>query len=192
MTPPSSSLKGCGARLPAGARPRHILSSIPLSLTRRLIFGSNPRRTTVRILVLAAVSIVVFKWILIPIRTDGPSMLPTYSSGSLNLVNRLAYWRGEPSRGDVVAIRLAGPSILYIKRIVGLPGDRLEIADGLVRIDGVPLVEPYVRHRRAWTVPEVTVGPREYFVVGDNRGMRIGDHEFGRVDRSRIVGKVVF
>jgi signal peptidase I len=163
-----------------------------LSLTRRLIFGSNPRRTTVRILVLAVVSIVVFKWILIPIRTDGPSMLPTYRSGSLNLVNRLAYWRGDPSRGDVVAIRLAGPSILYIKRIVGLPGDRLEIADGHVRIDGVPLGEPYVQHRRAWTVPEVTLGPREYFVVGDNRGMRIGDHEFGRVDRSRIVGKVVF
>lgn len=163
-----------------------------MSLTRRIIFGTNPRRTTVRIVVLAAVSVVVFKWVLIPIRTDGPSMLPTYQSGSLNLVNRLAYWRSEPSRGDVVAIRLAGPSILYIKRIVGLPGDRLEIADGLVHINGAPLAEPYVRHRRAWNVPEVILGPREYFVVGDNRGMRIGDHDFGRVDRSRIVGEVVF
>jgi signal peptidase I len=163
-----------------------------LSLTRRIIFGDNPRRTTVRIIVLGLVAFVVFKWVLIPIRTDGPSMLPTYESGSLNLVNRLAYWRGDPSRGDVVAIRLAGPSILYIKRIVGLPGDRLDIADGLVRINGAPLVEPYVRHRRAWNVPEVTLGPREYFVVGDNRGMREADHDFGRVDRSRIVGEVVF
>ena len=145
-----------------------------------------------RIVVLAAVSVVVFKWVLVPIRTDGPSMLPTYQSGSLNLVNRLAYWYVEPSRGDVVAIRLAGPSILYIKRVVGLPGDRLDIAEGLVRINGAPLVEPYVRYRRAWNVPEVTLGPREYFVVGDNREMRAGDHDFGRVDQSRIVGKVVF
>jgi signal peptidase I len=68
----------------------------------------------------------------------------------------------------------------------------LDIADGLVRINGAPLVEPYVRHRRAWNVPEVTLGPREYFVVGDNRGMREADHDFGRVDRSRIVGEVVF
>jgi signal peptidase I len=163
-----------------------------LSLTRRIIFGTNPRRTTVRIVVLALVSVVVFRWVLIPIRTDGPSMLPTYESGSFNLVNRLAYWRGEPSRGDVVAIRLAGPSVLYVKRIVGLPGERLDVAEGLVRINGVPLAEPYVRHRRAWDVPEVTMGPGEYFVVGDNRGMRVGDHDFGRVDRARIVGKVVF
>ena len=119
-------------------------------------------------------------------------MLPTYESGSFNLVNRLAYWHGEPSRGDVVAIRLAGPSVLYVKRIVGLPGERLDVAEGLVRINGAPLVEPYVRHRRAWDVPEVTMGPGEYFVVGDNRGMRVGDHDFGRVDRARIVGKVVF
>lgn len=141
---------------------------------------------------LAIVSVVVFRWVLIPIRTDGPSMLPTYESGSFNLVNRLAYWRGEPSRGDVVAIRLAGPSVLYVKRIVGLPGERLDVAKGLVRINGVPLAEPYVRHRRAWDVPEVTMGRNEYFVVGDNRGMRVGDHDFGRVDRARIVGKVVF
>ena len=141
---------------------------------------------------LAAVSAVVFKWVLIPIRTEGPSMLPTYGSGALNLVNRFAYWRRPPARGDVVAIRLAGPSILYIKRIVGLPGERLAIVDGSVEVDGVPLSEPYVRLRRAWNVPKVTLAPQEYFVIGDNRGMRAADHDFGRVDRSRIVGKVVF
>jgi len=56
-----------------------------------MIFGTNPRRTAVRVLVLAAVAFVTFTWIFIPIRTDGISMEPTYRSNSLNLVNRLSY-----------------------------------------------------------------------------------------------------
>jgi hypothetical protein len=59
-------------------------------------------------------------------------------------------------------------------------------------VNGVPLSEPYVRNRSPWDVAEVTLAPREYFVIGDNRGMRAKDHDFGRVDVSRIVGRVVF
>jgi signal peptidase I len=157
-----------------------------------IIFGTNPRRTTVRVLVLIAISIVTFKWVLLPVRTDGISMEPTYASGRLNLVNRLAYFSSTPARGDVVAIRLAGLHVLYIKRVIGLPGERLAIVDGEVRIDGRPLLEPYVKHRRPWNLPEVQLGPAEYFVVGDNRGMNAADHTFGRVDAVRIVGRVVF
>jgi signal peptidase I len=69
---------------------------------------------------------------------------------------------------------------------------RVAIVDGVVRIDGVPLEEPYVVRRQPWNYDEVTVGPHEYFVIGDNRGMRIGDHDFGRVDARRILGKLVF
>jgi signal peptidase I len=163
-----------------------------LSFTRRIVFGRNPRRTTVRIIVLAAVSFITFRWVLIPIRTEGISMEPTYESGALNLVNRLAYLRHPPARGDVVAIRLAGPHIVYVKRVVGVPGERVSIVDGIVEVNAARLVEPYAQNRRPWNVPEVTLGPREHFVVGDNRGMKAADHDFGRVDLSRIVGKVVF
>jgi signal peptidase I len=163
-----------------------------VSLTRRLVFGSHPRRTAVRVLVLAAVSFITFGWVLIPVRTEGISMLPTYRSGSLNLVNRLAYASHPPERGDVVAIRLAGPHIVFVKRIVGLPGERLGIVRGQVYINGSPLPESYVQDRQPWDVPEVKLTPREYFVIGDNRGMRASDHEFGRADVSRIVGRVVF
>ena len=97
---------------------------------RRFVFGSHPRRTLVRVLVLAAVSFVMFRWVLVPIRAEGISMLPTYRSGSLNLVNRLAFSSRQPSRGDVVAIRLAGPHVLYVKRIVALPGERFSMAQG--------------------------------------------------------------
>lgn len=163
-----------------------------MSLTRRLVFGSNPRRTAVRVLVLAAVSFVTFRWVLMPIRAEGISMLPTYRSGSLNLVNRLAFVYGTPQRGDIIAIRLAGPHVLYVKRIVALPGERFSMIQGQAYIDGVPLIEPYVRERRPWDVQEVTLTPREYFVIGDNRGMRASDHDFGRVDVTRIVGRVIF
>jgi signal peptidase I len=163
-----------------------------VGLTRRLVFGSNPRRTVVRVLVLGAVSLVTFRWVLMPIRAEGISMLPRYTSGSLNLVNRMAFAYRKPARGDIIAIRLAGPHVLYVKRIVALPGERFSMVQGQVYIDGVPLIEPYVHERRPWDVHEVTLTPREYFVIGDNRGMRASDHDFGRVDVSRIVGKVVF
>jgi len=163
-----------------------------VSLARRIVFGRDPRRTAVRVLVLASLSFVTFKWILIPIRAEGISMEPTYRSGSLNFVNRIAYRYGQPERGEIVGIKLAGPHVLYVKRIIGLPGERISIAEGQVYINDAPLEEPYVRNRWPWDVPQVTLTAREYFVIGDNRGMRSKDHDFGRVDVSRILGRVIF
>lgn len=163
-----------------------------MSLTRRLIFGRSPSRTFVRVIVLAAMSLVLFTWVLLPVRAQGISMQPTYESGSLHLVNRLAFTSRPPARGDIVAIRLAGTRVVYVKRIIGLPGERLEIAAGQVRINGEPLDEPYVRKRRAWDFVEVTIGADEYFVVGDNRGMNMHDHAMGRVGAERLVGRVIF
>ena len=159
-----------------------------MGTVRRVIFGANPRRTTVRIVVLALVSIVTFGWILVPVRADGDSMLPTYYSGNFSLVNRMAYVNGAPHRGDVVAIRLAGRRVVYIKRIIALPGERISVDDGNVTINGQPLFEPYVRHQRPWEVREVTLGPQEYFVVGDNRGTS----DSGVVEADRILGRLMF
>lgn len=137
---------------------------------------------------LAAVFAITLKWLIVPIRTEGSSMLPTYASNRLNLVNRLAYTMTTPARGDVIAIELAGPHVVYVKRIIGLPGERIAINGGEVEINGTPLLEPYVRHRREWDVPEITLGTQEYFVMGDNRGMS----DFGRIQVDKILGKVVF
>ena len=163
-----------------------------MSLIRQIVFGRNPRRTLVRVLVLAAISFITFGWVLIPVRAEGISMLPTLQSGSLHFVSRLAYSYGRPERGDVIAIRLAGPHVLYVKRVIALPGERVGFVHGQVYVNGVPLIETYVHNRRMWDVPEVQLTAREYFVVGDNRGMRAADHDFGRVDVSRIVGKLLF
>jgi signal peptidase I len=163
-----------------------------VSLIRRIVFGSNPRRTLVRVLVLAAISVVTFRWVLTPIRAEGISMLPAFRSGSLHLVNRLAFVHAKPLRGDAVAIRLAGPHVVYVKRIVALPGERFSMVKGQAYINGAPLTEPYVLNRAPWDVAEVTLTSHDYYVIGDNREMRAADHTFGRVDESRILGRVIF
>jgi signal peptidase I len=159
---------------------------------RRVVFGANPRRTTVRILVLAVISVVTFGWILLPVRAEGISMQPTYAPGSLHLLNRLSFVGAGPERGDIVGIRFSGLHVLYIKRVIALPGEEIAIANGTVLIDGRPLDEPYVQRRSPWNVAPVRLGPDEYFLIGDNRGMRAELHDFGRAARSRIVGKVMF
>lgn len=115
-------------------------------------------------------------------------MLPTYGPDKLHFVNRLSYGASGPVRGDVVAIQMAGPHVVYIKRIIGLPGERVAVEGGQVQINGTALAEPYVEHRRSWEFEEVTLGPREYFVIGDNRSIS----DFGRTPANKILGKVVF
>src|SRR5260370_27795701 len=113
-------------------------------------------------------------------------MLPTYEEGALNFANRAVYWWRGPARGDVVAIRRAGPNVLYVKRVVGLPREQIEIVEGVVLIDKEPLVEPSVVFRAPWNMPALTLGGAEYFVIGDNRGMAMENHDFGRATRDRI------
>ena len=145
-----------------------------------------------RVAVLIVVSYSTFGYLLLPIRGEGISMLPTFAGGQLGFVNTLSYIWNPPRRGDIVAIRMAGRRVMYVKRIIGLPGERLAIAAGTVRIDGAPLPEPYANGGATWELPEVQLGPNQYFVIGDNRRMSIQNHDLGMASRDRIVGKVQF
>jgi signal peptidase I len=156
------------------------------------LVGRNPRATLLRIAIIISSAVIVFGWILVPLRLSGISMLPTYQDGALNFANRAAYWAGEPARGDVVAIRLAGPHAFYVKRIIGLPGERVEIVAGAVRVNEEVLVEPTVVRRAPWNMAPVDLAAGEFFVAGDNRSMKIENHDLGRVSRRRIVGKLLF
>ncbi|MCU0785937.1 MAG: signal peptidase I [Verrucomicrobia bacterium] len=169
---------------------RPVAAGWPVWLRIALI-GRRPRRTLLRVAVLLVVCLVVFNFILLPIRVTGASMLPTYRDGGINLVNRCAYLRHEPRRGDVVSIRLAGYSIMYMKRIVGLPGETVAFVGGRVVINGKSLDEPYVKFPCDWERAPVKLAPDQYFVVGDNRSMPIQNHELGEPHRNRIVGKVL-
>jgi signal peptidase I len=159
---------------------------------RRLLVGRDPRQTLVRVAVLIAVSYATFGYLLLPIRGEGISMLPAFSGGQLGFVNVLAYVSRSPQRGDIVAIRMAGRRVMYVKRIVGLPGERLLISAGTVCIDGAPLAESYANGGSSWELPEVHLGANQYFVIGDNRRMSIQNHDLGATSRDRIVGKVLF
>jgi signal peptidase I len=159
---------------------------------REALLGRRPAKTVVRLAVLIIVSFAVFRWVLLPVRTYGDSMLPTYEPGSFHLVNRATYaWR-SPARGDVVGVRLAGWRVMYVKRIVGLPGERVAFRDGTLVVDGHDTTEGYLQRPSSWTTKETELGPDEYFVVGDNRSMPIELHEFGRVKRERIAGPLLF
>ncbi len=159
----------------------------------RLVYGTSLRRTLVRALILCVVCLLAVKFVFIPVRVDGGSMAPTYSDKGLNLVNRMAYKRHAPQRGDVVAIWLRddGFSVVLMKRIVGLPGESIGFRHGHVTVNGVRMEEPYVRFGSDWNQEPVVCGPDEYFFVGDNRSMQIEDHTLGRVKRSSIAGKMV-
>jgi signal peptidase I len=162
------------------------------SWAQRVLIGRNPKRTLVRTVVLVAVSLVVFNYMLLPIRVAGGSMLPTYKENGVNLVNRLAYLFHEPRRGDVVAVRfLAGAHRMYMKRVVGLPGETVAFHEGRLYINGKPMDEPYVRFLCNWEHEAMQVGLDQYYVVGDNRDMPWHDHTQGRAARDCIVGKVL-
>ncbi len=159
---------------------------------RRFVVGRNPRWTVIRAGILAVACFVVFGFILKPLRVEGPSMLPSYRNGSVKLLNRLAYHSSAPKRGDVVCIRTTGLHHLYMKRVVGLPGERIEIFKGLVLINGGPLGEPYVVQRADWNLAEKQIGQDKYVVIGDNRQMDQRWHSWGEVSREKIVGKVLW
>jgi signal peptidase I len=162
------------------------------SWLQRVLIGRNPKRTLVRSVILVVVSLVVFKFVLQPIRVEGGSMLPSYKDRGIHFVYRLAYLFHEPRRGDVVAIRLlAGGHVMYMKRVVGLPGETVAFHQGYLYINGKPLDEPYLELRGYWDHEPEQVGPDQYYVVGDNRVMPWADHTKGRPTRDLIVGKVI-
>jgi signal peptidase I len=163
-----------------------------MGLLGRVVAGRNPRRTAVRVLVLIVGAYVVFGQLLMPIRGVGVSMEPTIEEGDLMFVNQLTYRFREPARGDIVAVRIAGRSVVYVKRLLAVPGDTVRFVDGVLWRNGVPVDEPYVTKRAAWQLDEVTLGADDYFVVGDNRGMAITEHEFGTATRTRLIGPRIF
>lgn len=158
---------------------------------RRVLIGRDPTKTLIRAIIWISLLVVVRSYVLLPIRVEGVSMLPTYQENRINLVNCFAYAFHPPQRGDVVAIRYAGRSIMLCKRIVGLPGEIIAFHQGHVEINGEPLDEPYLKRPCNWEHAPERIGPDEYYVVGDNRSMDFDNHTQGRAQRLKIVGKVL-
>lgn len=153
---------------------------------RRIWFGRDPRRTLGRVAAWAILAQLFFHECLMPIQIIGSSMTPTYRNGAVNLINRMAYTRHRPRRGDVVVLRQDGE--LLLKRIVGLPGETIAIRDGSIEINERPLTDKFARSRVMEDLDPVRLGKNTYFVIGDNRETSF----FGSIAASEILGKVVF
>lgn len=157
---------------------------------------------------LAVILFLVINVISARVRVEGYSMLPTLDNGEYVLISRLSYILGGYQRGDIIVFRppmypdapfwqrLFGlPGFAdnyedYIKRIIGLPGDTVRIANGTVYINDVPLIEPYIvappDYSNEWTVPE-----GQLFVLGDNRNNSADSHAWGFLPEENVLGKAL-
>lgn len=123
-------------------------------------------------------------------RIEGHSMEQNLHHGQFLIVNKLVYYLHPPERGDVIVFHSPeNPRKDFIKRIIALPGEEVQIQEGQVFIDGVRLVETYVTEpsNRSWG-PEV-VGDFEYVVLGDNRNNSSDSRSWGMLDGDAIIGK---
>jgi signal peptidase I len=173
------------------AQSRMIAADIPGMTLRQLLIGRSAGRSVVRGLAIGAFLMAASRFLLVPVRAHGISMLPTYDEGQFIFVNRLAYHLRTPRRGDIVAVTLRNGDAVLVKRIIAVGGESIRIDQGQVFVDGAALIEPYVKYRIPWDIEETTLAPDEVFVVGDNRSMAMKFHEFGRCDTRRILGPTI-
>jgi signal peptidase I len=121
------------------------------------------------------------------------SMEPNFQQGECIMVNKVSYHSSGPQRGQVIIFNPPFNSeIPFIKRVIGLPGDTVEIKDGKVFINGTALNEPYIMAPPDYTMPAIVVPQNEYFVLGDNRNDSKDSHEGWTVPRANIIGKAWF
>ncbi len=151
------------------------------------------------IVVILAVMVVIYLFIMSPQEISGSSMVPTFQNGQYILTNKIEYKLHNPQRGDVVIFKAPNnPQKDYIKRVIGLPGERVILNNNVIYIDGQPLPESYLPPGLK-TAPgsflheneEIIVPEDKYLVLGDNRPGSSDGREFGPVHKSEFIGKAI-
>ena len=144
-----------------------------------------------------AVFVIVYFFLVQPHQVYGNSMLPNFHNGDYILTDKISYRFRLPKRGDVVIFHSPTyPEREFIKRIIGLPGEKILLKEGKIFINGKRLSEPYLPPHTS-TRPglflkegkEVIVPLSEYFVLGDNRSNSSDSRDFGPIPRKAIIGK---
>ena len=175
-------------RAPVAAPP--VAVSIPSSAT---VSEERPRKLWREILETSILTIAVFALARMSVqsyRIAGTSMEPSFVEREFVIVNKLAYLTREPRRGDVIVFQHpdAGTGDL-IKRIIGVPGDTVEIRKGRVYINSLPTTEPWPLIEHEYDAGPVLVGADKLFVLGDNRADSRDSHVWGLLDRETLIGK---
>ena len=147
------------------------------------------------VLISLAVSAFFIIFLYQPVKVEGTSMMPTLQDQERVFINKFVYKLEPISRGDVIVFRYPrDPAKSYIKRVVAIAGDRVQIEDGVVFINGRRLNEPYLpeQYEDVRSYPESVVPPHSYFVLGDHRNLSNDSRDFGPVSEDFIYGKAVF
>jgi signal peptidase I len=151
----------------------------------------------IKLVVLAVVVVIPFRlFIAQPFIVDGASMDPTFKSGEYLIVDELTYHFKDPKRGSVLIFKYPkDPSKYFIKRVIGLPGEKVLIKDGQVTITDpagniIPLEEPYVKFEKKDSLNYI-LDEGEYFVMGDNRLGSADSRIWGPVPEDNIIGRPI-
>jgi signal peptidase I len=177
-----------------GAIPNPVRPILPVIASRsraRSLLRSWARDLAISLAVSAFIILFLYQ----PVKVEGTSMLPGLQDQERIFINKFVYHFESVARGDVVVFRYPrDPAKSYIKRVVGMPGDRILIDRGRVYVNGRRLTENYVPRDflDGRSYPEVVVADRSYYVLGDHRSMSNDSREFGPVEQSYIYGKAVF
>lgn len=155
-------------------------------------------REIAEVVVLALILYIGISFAVQAVHVEGLSMWATLDDNDYLIANKIDYRLHPPQRGDIIILRPPTNNTTdFIKRVIGLPGERMIIRDGAVYIDGQKLDEPYLPE--AWTSDntyrdgiEQVIPPNEYFVMGDNRNRSQDSRFFGPITRDRIDGKAWF
>lgn len=148
-----------------------------------------PALIALGVLVLA---VVLFLYIIEPVRVDGRSMAETLEHNELLWVSKIDYVLREPERFDVVICHYPDrEGKQFVKRLVGLPGDTVEVRNAILYLNGSPVIESYILYPANYYYAPYTLKKDEYFVLGDNRANSNDSHLIGPLHRSQILGRVL-
>ncbi len=149
------------------------------------------------VIVSAAIVLPIRYFLIQPFNVRGASMEPSFYDNEYLIIDEISYRFREPQRGEVVVFRYPlDPSQYFIKRVIGLPGETVEVTDGRVTVfnrvhpNGTVLEESYLEGVVTHGKKKTTLADGEYLVLGDNRGESLDSRSFGPVKRTDIVGRV--
>jgi len=159
-----------------------------------LNFRSNILEVLQTLAIALLIYFILHTFVIQPYKVDGQSMEPNLHPSEYLLVDKISYQFNSPQRGDIIVFLPPGinPPRPYIKRVVGMPGEKFEIKGGQVLINGKTLEEPYLKSSHGTDYPEITIPPNGYFVLGDNRNNSSDSRTFGFVAKQNIIGRAWF
>jgi signal peptidase I len=146
-------------------------------------------REVLETLLLTAVIFLSVRVLVQNYKVEGFSMEPTLQDGQYLLINKIGMHFQQPQRGDIIVFRYPlDPSKSFVKRVIGVPGDTVEVRNQQTIVNGHVLVEPYIKNPESGFFPPTIVPPNEYFVLGDNRNNSSDSRSWGMLPANDIIG----